>query len=281
LTLAPVDPRIAAKEEALSRERRMGQPVHTRVLRSACELVGGIDKLSVHLDVPLHSLAAWVDGRGQPPRRVFLNALDLIIERDPALRGAANTRMVHLLRQSVEALASPAAAAEEFPQYDKLLFWEPEFLARGSRRAVLESAVDAALQLTGADAGSVQLLEPGRRILRMTAQRGFDQPFLDYFAVVHDGSRCASAEAVVREGRVMVHDVAASEIYRESPSMEVLLHARCRAVQCTPLIGASGRLLGMISTNYGRPHTPSAADERVLDRIAARAAGWLERQSAP
>lgn len=265
----------------------MGQPVHTRVLKSACELVGGIDKLSVQLNVSLHSLAAWVDGRAQPPRRVLLNALDLIIERDPALQGGANARMVHLLRQSVEALASSAAAIEDSQSLrqavaggEKLLFWEPEFLARGSRRAVLESAVDAALQLTGADAGSVQLLEPRRGILRMAVQRGFDQPFLDYFAVVRDRSRCASAEALVREARVMVHDVVASEIYRGSPSMAVLLDARCRAAQCTPLVGPSGRLLGVISTNYDRPRTPSAADERILDRIAARAAGWLERQSA-
>ncbi len=263
----------------------MGQPIHTRVLKSACELVGGIDKLSVHLDAPLHSLAAWVDGRGQPPRRVFLNALDLMIDRDPALQGAGNAHKARLLRQSAEALAASAIEDSQSLRQvvaggDKLLFWDPEFLARSSRRAVLESAVDAALRLTGADAGSVQTLQSGRRTLRIAVQRGFDQPCLDYFAQVRGSSRCASAEALMQERRVMVHDVATSEIYRGSLSLQVLLDARCRAVQCTPLIGPSGRLVGLISTHYGRPKTPSATDERVLDRIAARAAGWLENPSA-
>jgi signal transduction histidine kinase len=50
-----------------------------------------------------------------------------------------------------------------------------------------------------------------------------------------------------------------------------------RAMQSTPLISRSGRLVGMISTHWRRPHRPSERELRLLDVLARQAADLIER----
>ena len=53
--------------------------------------------------------------------------------------------------------------------------------------------------------------------------------------------------------------------------------AQARAVQSTPLVGVSGCVLGVLSTHYPEPRIPPDADFGVIDRIAHRAAFWLQQ----
>src|SRR5206468_3618192 len=50
-----------------------------------------------------------------------------------------------------------------------------------------------------------------------------------------------------------------------------------RAVQSTPLVSRSGRLLGMISTHWREPHRPTERAFRLLDVLARQAADLIER----
>ncbi|MBV8381894.1 MAG: GAF domain-containing protein, partial [Planctomycetaceae bacterium] len=79
------------------------------------------------------------------------------------------------------------------------------------RDAVLDSALDAALSVASADCANIQLIHPNRRGLVLKAQRGFEPPFLDFFAYVDDShSACGVA---LRERRpVVVEDVSRSPI---------------------------------------------------------------------
>lgn len=52
------------------------------------------------------------------------------------------------------------------------------------------------------------------------------------------------------------------------------------AMQSTPLISCSGKLLGMISTHWRRPHTPSEGDLSNFDILARQAADVLERSQS-
>jgi hypothetical protein len=49
----------------------------------------------------------------------------------------------------------------------------------------LGTILDTAIALSGADFGNVQLYDSNRRQLLLVAHRGFEQDFLDAFAVVH------------------------------------------------------------------------------------------------
>jgi len=53
--------------------------VYARTLHRACEVVGGLDALSRHLDVPAATLARWIGGLEQPPLNVFLAAVDIVL----------------------------------------------------------------------------------------------------------------------------------------------------------------------------------------------------------
>jgi hypothetical protein len=54
-----------------------------------------------------------------------------------------------------------------------------------------------------------------------------------------------------------------------SEAKKVLLRANVRSVQSTRLIGSSGELVGMVSTHYGRPGTPSPDVLKQVDHLAS------------
>src|SRR4030095_1147949 len=56
--------------------------------------------------------------------------------------------------------------------------------------------------------------------------------------------------------------------------------AGVRGVQSTPLWSRTGRLLGMLSTHWRTPHTPTENDFGVFDVRARQAADLIERTIA-
>jgi hypothetical protein len=53
--------------------------VYARTLHRACEVVGGVDALSRHLNVPAAVLARWIGGLEAPPLDKFLAAVDIVL----------------------------------------------------------------------------------------------------------------------------------------------------------------------------------------------------------
>jgi hypothetical protein len=53
--------------------------VYTRVLHRACQIVGGVEQLAARLRVPTVTLFRWLDGETEPPTRVFLKAVDIVL----------------------------------------------------------------------------------------------------------------------------------------------------------------------------------------------------------
>jgi signal transduction histidine kinase len=51
-----------------------------------------------------------------------------------------------------------------------------------------------------------------------------------------------------------------------------------RAVQSTPLFSRSGKVVGMISTHWRKPHRPSERDLRLLDVLVRQAADLIDRK---
>lgn len=143
----------------------------------------------------------------------------------------------------------------------------------------LYGILDAALFISGADKGNIQLLESSSGTLKIVAQRGFEEPFLKYFAQVSD-EHSVCGLAMQTADRVIVDDVTRSEIFVGQPSLNVLLEAGVRAVISTPLKSSSGNLLGMISTHFGGQRPASEHELRLTDILARQAADYLERKRA-
>jgi len=146
--------------------------------------------------------------------------------------------------------------------------------------ANVKAILEAAISLTGADKGNIQLLDTAGGTLRIAAQRGFEEPFLRFFASVLSDEASACGAAFRSGERVIVEDVTQNELFRGHASLDVLLEAGVRAVQSTPLISSRGTVLGMISTHFNHPHRPNERELRLMDLLAQQAADYLELKQA-
>jgi hypothetical protein len=143
--------------------------------------------------------------------------------------------------------------------------------AQGDPR-FLDRALEGAIALLGAEAGNIQLVHPVTRSLRIAVQYGFGRDFLDYFAEVDDdGSACGRAAHA--RAQTVITDVQRDPAF--APHREIAAASGFRAVQSTPMIDPSGRLLGIISTHFPRPHRPTRLQLQLVDWYAHRLAALV------
>jgi len=154
-------------------------------------------------------------------------------------------------------------------------------LVRSSKdfKEALGAAVRTAMEVSRADKGNLQLLDTTSGALTIAAQEGFDTPFLRFFECVRDdASACAAA---MRSGnRVVVENVAKSEIFAGHPSLKAMLDADVRAMTSIPLMSSRDNLLGMVSVYFREPHRPTDTEVTRLELLARQMADYLERKRA-
>ena len=130
--------------------------------------------------------------------------------------------------------------------------------------SVLEEGLEEALSLLRADRGNVQIVDPATGSLVLVLQTGFSDEFLEYFAVVDDdGSACGRAAS--QHAQTVITDVSTDPDF--APHREIAAASKFRSVNSTPLVDASGQLVGMLSTHYPRPYLPPARDLGLMRRL--------------
>lgn len=256
--------------------------LHVRVLERAAEKIGSKTALCDYLQVPFSTLRAWLCGGKTPPDIFFLKALQ-IIGAQPRISAASVIERARQLLYDTDILRAAIVETREHQQRIKascLAGRTNGFLAetfeRRERKAIAQAALDAALHATGADMGNVQLR--GGEGLVISAQRGFEQPFLDYFSCVKREGTCGAAQHLRK--RVVVPNVSRDPIFAGTRAAEVMEEAHARACQSTPMFGASGEIIGVLSTHYDKPRYPGAHELGILDYIASRTAICLDRAPA-
>jgi PAS domain S-box-containing protein len=140
---------------------------------------------------------------------------------------------------------------------------------------ILGEIVDAAIAVSGADFGSIQVLDPVSSDLGIVSHRGLPQWWLDFWQNVPRGQSGCGA-ALERGERVIVEDVEQSPLFAGTRGLEMLLKAGVRAQQSTPLLSRSGKPLGVFSTHYKKPHRPDERTLQLLDLLARQAADVIE-----
>lgn len=276
----------------------MSLTVHAKALKRAAEILGGTDRLREHLRVPASHLAQWLAGAEKPPLDVFLRAVDLISDgqaRQPTTSTSALAERARRLRHESGLLRTQVTRTRErSQQIMAAILATRDFVARARKprsavpflntrfepqdgRDMVEAALEACIGATGADRGNLQLRDSGSLVI--VAQRGFEQPFLDFFRRV-DGDASACSSAMEQAQRVVVADVASHPIFAGTAAEPVMASAGVRALQSTPLLAESGEVLGMVSTHYAVPRQATDRQLRVLDEIAGRTAFWLDGGNA-
>jgi hypothetical protein len=64
---------------AVDWKRSLNSQVHVRTLAKAAELIGGERALARYLRVPMAELFVWMRGATPVPDRIFLRAVDLVL----------------------------------------------------------------------------------------------------------------------------------------------------------------------------------------------------------
>ncbi|WP_373546484.1 GAF domain-containing protein [Chamaesiphon sp.] len=134
-----------------------------------------------------------------------------------------------------------------------------------------------AIALTGADAGTVQILDDRSQDLLLLATQGFDRPIIEHFYRVNISSH-TSCGIALRNGERAVVDFDVPEAEDPDGSMRLHFEAGYRSAQSTPLISRTGKPLGMVSTHWRSRHRPNEREMRSLDLLARQAADLIEQQ---
>ena len=272
--------------------------VHVEALRRAAEILGGKAQLRAWLHVSMSQLDAWMRGSGRPPSYVFLKVVDLISAEangdlaDSVRRSREARRKAGLIQAAAQATRERAAsiidrsmqireallergAPEGVVRRRAITAWDfaaMEFSASDGR-LILDAALNAAVNSTGATRANVQMASPEG--LRLVAHIGFQADFLEFFATVDHRVASCCGRAHQDGQRVVVSDVLADPIFVGTSAADVMGRAGALSCQSTPLRGARGELIGMLSTHCDSPHEFTAKELEVIDVITQRTSQWL------
>jgi PAS domain S-box-containing protein len=170
--------------------------------------------------------------------------------------------------------------AADLAGMNRLQALSARFIRQDEVQTLLDAILEAAIALTGADKGHIQLFDPASGEIQIKAQRGFDPTFLEYAKHVRPGVLAAGVVLQTRQ-RVIIEDVATSPLYRAFPrARDLVLQADMRAIVATPLLTRGNQILGTLSILFGAPYHPIDRDLRLLDLLARQAADSIERTRA-
>ena len=96
----------------------------------------------------------------------------------------------------------------------------------------LSKILGAAMWISGADKGTLQLFDEASDTLKLMAHQGFDAPFLEFVATLQRDQAFASGAALKAGVRVVVEDVANDGSIRRTAVLGGLSRCRCA---CTPV----------------------------------------------
>lgn len=180
-------------------------------------------------------------------------------------------QVVKRAKENERLLTAEVAAITKLKEIGEL------YVREGKLDSILSEILEAAIAFTGAYKGSIQVLDQESGFLRIVAQRGFEQPFLSFWDTIYsDLGSCGSA---LKKGeRVVIEDVTQCSAFVNTPALAVQLEAGVQAVQSTPLMSYSGKLIGIVSTHWSTPHQPDDQGLRLLDLLARQAADIMERE---
>jgi PAS domain S-box-containing protein len=197
------------------------------------------------------------------------------LERRVVERTAQLTRSNEELRsRDIELRALHEKLAAELEAMTRLHELSGWLVVNAELQPFLEHVLDAMAALQQADFGIVHLYDAASDALEIVAQRGFGREVLEHFARVDADPSSAWGRALARRQRVVIADVETDAVF--APHRQIAASTGYRAVQSTPLINRAGKLLGIISTHFRRPHSPSAHDLRLTDLYAGQAAEMID-----
>ena len=178
------------------------------------------------------------------------------------------------LRRSEQRLTREVAGAKTLQSISTRL------ISESTPESLYDQILGAAMELMASDAACLQMLAADNTSLRLLAWTNFHPDCVPFWERVEAGAGSTCSKALSDNQRVVVADIEACEFMAGTQEQLEYRRAGVRGVQSTPLRSRTGRLLGMLSTHWRTPHTPTEDDFRFFDVLARQAADLIERTLA-
>ncbi|MCU0533533.1 MAG: ATP-binding protein [Hydrococcus sp. Prado102] len=177
---------------------------------------------------------------------------------------------------AVERARAEAEVAADLHDTQLLRELGTRLATEGDIQTLYQEILTAAIALTRADAGTVQIRDEATQELVVLANQGFKRNMTEHFYRVKANSNTPCGIALRKGERTFV-DFDAPD---EDPDLEMQMHvdAGYLSAQSTPLITRAGKPIGMVSTHWRERRRPSDRELRFLDLLARQAADAIEQQ---
>ncbi|XHX76482.1 MAG: GAF domain-containing protein [Stenomitos frigidus ULC029] len=181
---------------------------------------------------------------------------------------------------AVERARAEAVVAADLQDTQRLRELGVQLVIEDDIQTLYQEIMAAAIALTRADAGTVQILDVATQDLVLLATQGFKQTTTIHFGRINERDHTPCGIALKTGNRSFVDfDVPESEY--PDRARRLLVEAGYRSGQSTPLITRAGKIIGIVSTHWREHHRPSERELRFLDLLARQAADLIEqRQTA-
>jgi PAS domain S-box-containing protein len=147
-------------------------------------------------------------------------------------------------------------------------------------QVLYDEIMAAAIALTQADGGTLQILDPGTGDLVLLASLGVSPSLVDQFRRVPAGPPPFYGDALLQETRTLVDLTGETTSADPSVSLQIPIAAGYGAAQSTPLICRSGRVIGVVATYWWQRHSSTEQELSFLDLLARQAADLIEQRQA-
>jgi PAS domain S-box-containing protein len=268
--------------------RLLGRPARDVLPGAWKSLLPLLEKAWTGMDtVEAHGL--WLPGgRGAGEENAWFNAECIPVLREDGACAGVLSRVSESPGRPCQAPGAPdgraTEAALEADLQDTRLLHEmgTRLVSEANVQVLYAQIISAAITLTHADGGTVQMLDEHTGDLLLLAAKGMSPALLNRFHRVDARSDMFYSLALAREGRAIVDFEVRTDGTSGLPDPDgtyrLYREAGFHSAQSTLLISRSGRVIGMLSTHWREHRSPTERELSFLDLLARQAADLIENQ---